>query len=156
MTRDTVNVRNATNQDRDAILSVHINALGADESPVLAMLVKEMLVKEMLVEEMLVEEMLVDASGEGSVFPLICNKQGSKSCKSRKKIRQGRCSGCGDRETWHAPGGGLVRYPRTCNGRTGTPVTSRPMSQRDFWEGNASLPSITDCIPYQWVRCSKP
>ena len=43
MTQDTVKIRIATEQDRDAILAVHMNAFGEGEGPVIAKLVDEML-----------------------------------------------------------------------------------------------------------------
>ncbi|MBB3205227.1 hypothetical protein FHS27_001027 [Rhodopirellula rubra] len=43
MTRGNVNIRNATDQDRDSILAVHMNAFGEGEGPVIAELVDEML-----------------------------------------------------------------------------------------------------------------
>ncbi|TWU39562.1 GNAT family N-acetyltransferase [Novipirellula artificiosorum] len=43
MTQETVEIRVATEKDRDAILAVHMNAFGKDEGPVIVKLVDEML-----------------------------------------------------------------------------------------------------------------
>ena len=43
MTKEPIAIRVATEKDCDTILAVHLNALGADERPVIVKLVEEML-----------------------------------------------------------------------------------------------------------------